>query len=101
VSVNELAKSLKRPKLKCKRKKKCNKLTWSKVTGATGYVLYVKYPGTKKYVKALTKNGNTKSVTHRGLTKGRTYRYKIRPYVKIGHIIAYGRFSKSVAAKVK
>jgi len=100
-SVTKLAKALKKPKLKCKRKKRSNKLTWSKVKGASGYVLYVKYPGAKKYVKAVKKNSKTKSVTHRGLTKGRTYKYKLRPYVKRGNIVVYGKFSKAVSAKVK
>lgn len=100
-AVNKLAKALKRPKLKCTRKKGRNKLSWNKVKGASGYVLYVKYPGSRKYVKALKKSSKIKSVTHRGLTKGRVYKYKIRPYVKRGNIISYGKYSKAVKARVK
>lgn len=100
-AVKKLAKSLKRPKLKCSRKKRRNKLSWSKVKGASGYELYVKYPGSKKYVRALRKSSKIKSVTHKGLTKGKVYRYKIRPYVKRGKYIAYGKFSKVVKARVK
>lgn len=95
------AKKLKKPKLKCKRKKGRNKLTWSKVPGATGYQLYVRYPGTKKYVRALTKSSRIKSVTHRGLSRGKVYRYKVRAFVKTGKIKKYGPFSKVVKAKVK
>ena len=95
------AKSLKKPVLRITRKSGKNKLTWSKVKGASGYEIFIKYPGSKKYVKALTKSARIKSVTHKGLSRGRTYRYKIRPFVKVGKAIAYGKFSNVKSAKVK
>ncbi|MBQ3291583.1 MAG: fibronectin type III domain-containing protein [Mogibacterium sp.] len=91
-----------KPSIKCtKKSKKTNKITWSKVPGASGYELYIKYPGSKKYVKALTKNASVKSVTHRGLTRGRKYRYKVRAFVKAGGKKYYSLFSKPIAVKVK
>ena len=93
---------LKKPKLKCsKRKKRSIKLSWNKVRGATGYQLYIKYPGEKKYHRALTKDATVKSVTHRGLSKGRYYRYKLRAFRKVGGKKKYGPFSKVLKVKVK
>lgn len=99
--ANKLAKKLKKPKLKVKRQKRKNKLSWKKVKGASGYVLYVKYPGTRKYVRAVTKGANIKSVTHKGLTRKKTYKYKLRAYVKVGNAISYGPYSKVASGKVK
>lgn len=94
--------TLKKPTLKCtKRMKKANKLTWSKVDNSSGYILYIKYPGSKKYVKALTKKSTIKSVTHRGLTKNKVYRYKLRAYVKVNGKTYYSPYSKVVKVKVK
>lgn len=94
--------SLSKPVLKCsKRTKGANKLTWSKVKGASKYILYVKYPGSKKYEKAVTKSSTIKSVTHRGLTRGMTYCYKVRAYVKKNGKAYYSPFSKVLKVKVK
>ena len=91
-----------KPKLKCsKRMKRKNKLTWNKVAGASGYELFIKYPGSKKYVKALTKSASIKSVTHKGLSKGKTYRYKIRAFSLINGVKNYGVFSKVLKVKVR
>lgn len=99
--ANNLAKKLKKPKLKIKRQKRKNKLSWKKVKGASGYVLYVKYPGAREYVRAVTKGANIKSVTHKGLTRKKKYKYKLRAYVKVGNAISYGPYSKVVTGKVK
>ena len=77
------------------------KLTWSKVSGATGYKLYIKYPGAKKYALALTKSAKVKGVTHRSLSKKKTYCYKVRAYKKIGKKIIYSRYSNVVKVKIK
>ena len=81
--------------------KRKNKLTWNKVKGAKGYELFIKYPGSKKYVRALTKSASIKSVTHKGLSKGRTYRYKIRAFTLVNGVRKYGKFSKVLKVKVK
>lgn len=101
-SVKKVKVTLKKPKLKCsKRMKRANKLTWNKVQGASGYILYVKYPGTKKFVKAVTRKSNIKSVTHRGLTRKKKYCYKVRAYTRKNGKIYYGPYSKVVKVKVK
>lgn len=89
------AKALKRPTLKVKALKgRKNKLTWSKVANADGYIVYVRYPGKKKYVKATSRKAKVKSVTHKGLSKRKVYRYKVRAYKKVNGKIYYSPYSK-------
>jgi hypothetical protein len=96
------AKSLKRPAFRVKaRKGHKNKLTWGKVANADGYIVYIKYPGTKKYVKAVTRNRTVKSVVHRGLSKGKVYRYKVRAYKKVKGKTYYGPYSKARKVRAK
>ena len=80
-AAEKKAKKLKAPSIKVTRGKRRNKVSWGKVKGADGYTLYVKYPGSKSYVQVVTKDATVKSVTHKGLTKGKKYSYKLRPYV--------------------
>ena len=100
-AADKLAKSLKKPKLKCRRGKRKNKLSWKKVKGASGYELYVKYPGQNNFELAVTKGAKIKSVTHKGLTKKKKYKYKLRAYVQVGTVRSYGPFSKTLTAKVR
>ena len=96
------AKSLKRPGFTARALSgKRIKLTWTKVDNADGYILYIKYPGTKKYVKALKKNKTVKSVTHKGLSKGRVYYYKVRAFKKVKGKVYYGPYSKAKKARAK
>ena len=98
----EKALALKKPKLKGKALKgRKNKLTWSKVADADGYIVYVKYPGRKKYVEATSRNANVKSVTHRGLSKKKVYRYKVRAYKRVNGRIYYSPFSKVKKVRAK
>ncbi len=57
------------------------KLTWNKVTGATGYEVY-RYNTSKKtfeLAKTVT-SGSTLTVTDTGLTTGKTYRYNVKAF---------------------
>lgn len=90
------------PKLKVTRPKRgCAKLTWSKVGGAHQYMIYVKYPGKKKYKAVLSKSAKVKSITHKGLKKGKKYSYKVRAYVICDDGIFYGPFSKAKTVKIQ
>lgn len=94
------AKSLKRPSFKARALAGHKiKLTWGKVANAGGYIVYVKYPGSRQYVKAVTRNATVKSVTHKGLSRGRTYCYKVRAFKKVNGKTYYGPFS--VVRKVR
>ena len=90
-SVNEAGKSdyskslsklyLADPTLKTpKSAKKGITLTWSKVTGAEGYVIYCK-TGSGSYKKLTTVKGGKKvTYTHTKAKKGKTYTYKVKAY---------------------
>ena len=56
------------------------KLSWSKVSGADGYVIYYK-TGSESYKKLTTVKGSSKvTYTHTKAKKGKTYTYKIKAY---------------------
>lgn len=90
------------PSLKVTRpKKRCAKLTWSKVGGAQQYMIYVKYPGKSKYTPIISKSSKVKSVTHKGLKKGKKYSYKVRACLNSRGDIYYGPFSKAKTVRIK
>lgn len=71
------------------------KITWDKVSGATGYRLYYKITakGTWKYVTEI-KNGNTTSYVQSGLTSGRDYYYVVRAYRTVNGTKYFGADSE-------
>ena len=70
------------------------KLSWKRVSGASGYQIYVYDRSRKKYVKAATvSKGSTVSKKLSSLKKGTAYQYKVRAYRKIGKVVLYGKFS--------
>lgn len=78
------------------------KVTWGKVSGASGYRLYYRTSknGTWKYVTQIS-NGNTTSYTHKGLTKGQTVYYKMRAYRTVSGTKVFGAYSAEKYAKIK
>ena len=77
-------------------------LKWNKQTGATGYVVYMATSKNGKYTKIATLKGNTKvSYTKTGLTKGKTYYFKVAAYETVGGKNIYGSFSSVKYAKIK
>ena len=77
-------------------------LSWNKQTGATGYVLYMATSKTGKYTKIATLKVNTKvSYTKTGLTKGKTYYFKVIAYKTVGSTNVYGAYSSVKYVKVK
>ncbi len=66
------------------------KLTWTAVSGATGYEVYRAIPGgTYTKIKTVTGNGYTNT----GLTTAKIYYYKVRAYRTSGSATTYGMFS--------
>jgi len=57
------------------------KLSWSKVSGATGYKLYYKKGSAKKWSGLATVKGKTSFVTE-DLADGAKYTFKVVPYIK-------------------
>ena len=77
-------------------------LSWNKQTGATGYVVYMATSKNGKYTKIATLKGNTKvSFTKTGLTKGKTYYFKVAAYETVGGKTVYGSYSSVGYAKIK
>ena len=91
-----------KPSLKAKNiKRRKTKIVWSKVAGASGYEIYIKSPGQKKFHKRRTKRAKVKSITHSGLKKGKKYYYKVRAFTKVNGKKVYGPFSKIRKVKIK
>lgn len=68
-------------------KKKKITLSWTKLSGVTGYKIYVYDSAKKAYVLTKTiSNPNTVSVTISGLTAGNTYYFKIASFVRINGV---------------
>ena len=82
-------------------KKGCAKLTWSQVGGAQKYMIYVKYPGKKKYKPVATRSKKVKSVTHKNLKSGKKYSYKVRACLICEDGVYYGPFSKVKTVRVR
>ncbi len=64
-------------------RKRTNTIKWKKVSAASGYMVYVstKMNGKFKKIKTLKKNSKT-TFTHKKLTNGKAYYYKIVAYRK-------------------
>lgn len=79
-------------------------ISWKKQPNVSGYKVYRKDPGQKKYTvikdfgRKKTKFVNTSSI----LKKGKKYYYRVRPYRKMSNgKILYGPFSKPASAYAK
>lgn len=76
------------------------KVSWNKVAGASGYMIYRATSANGKYTqyKRITK-GSTTSYVNSSLTHGKTYYYKVRAYRTSGGKRIYGAYSEIVSAK--
>ena len=75
-------------------------LSWKKVNGASGYVVYRKTNnGRWQIVKKITK-GNITSFTDKRLSKGKKYTYTVRAYCTVGKKNIYSGYNKK-GLKVK
>ena len=79
--------------------KKALKVSWNKRNDVTGYEVYVSTSKKGTYKRAKRTTGT--SFTHKKLTKGRTYYYKIRSYRKIGGNTVYSAFTSVKSRKSK
>ncbi|MFF2876518.1 InlB B-repeat-containing protein [Gottfriedia sp. NPDC057991] len=74
------------------------KLTWSKVSGTTGYeiVKSTSKTGSYSHLTSVT----TTNYTNKGLSKGKTYYYKIRSYKMVGSQKIYGEWTSIMSIKL-
>lgn len=94
---------LARPKVSVKALKKGKvKVSWKKVKGASGYVVYTSKSKSKGYKKAakISKAASGSKVVKSGVKKGKCY-VKVRPYKMDGKKPVYGTYSKPLSVKVK
>ena len=85
---------------KANRKKKSITIQWSKVSGASGYVLYRRYGTNGKWIKKKTLTGNGKISCTDGNKKKGTYYYRVRAYRKTGKKNIYGDYSTGKKVKM-
>lgn len=71
-------------------------LSWARVTGAEGYVVYLYNTRTMEFEPITVISGTTYS--HTGLKNGQTYTYMVAPYKTINGERFYGEYSMSVSA---
>lgn len=75
------------------------KLSWSKVTGATGYRVYQYNSKTKKYEKL--KDTTSRSYTVKNLKAGTTYKFKIKAYSKVDGTTLWGSATDAFVTATK
>ncbi|TWT27798.1 S8 family serine peptidase [Planomicrobium sp. CPCC 101110] len=77
-----------------------NKISWSKVAGASGYAVYqaTSKTGTYSNIKTIG-SGSTLNYTSTDLTAGKTYYYKVRAYYTVNKKKYFGPYSNIVSAK--
>ncbi len=77
-------------------------LNWSKSAGATGYRVYQYSPSKGKYVVISSVKGVTSYKKSKNLKAGTTYKFKIKPYVKLADgTVIWGSASSAFAFKTK
>ncbi|MBQ8198020.1 MAG: Ig-like domain-containing protein [Lachnospiraceae bacterium] len=78
------------------------KITWKKVTGASGYEIYRATSQKGRYKKVKTvKGAGGRSFINKSLKKGKIYYYKVRAYKTVGGKKIYGPYSSVVSATSK
>ena len=80
-------------------KSKSIKVSWNKVSGAKGYDVYSSTSKKGTYSKRTTTSNL--NYTNTGLTKGKTYYYKVRAYKIVNNKKVYSSYSpiKSISSK--
>ena len=74
-------------------------VSWNKITGAKGYVVYMATSKNGTYSKI----GSTKnlSLSKVGLVRNKTYYFKVRAYTTVNGSNVYGAYSEVKSIKVK
>lgn len=88
------------PKISAVSIKDCDqlKVSWKKVSGANGYVLWAK-ESDGKFKKIATLGGKTYSYTHKKLKVNKKYFYKVQAFTNYGGKKYYGKYSAQTGKK--
>lgn len=99
VTVSFTAK-LPKPSLTVKRQGSSGKLSWKKIDGADGYVIYMAASknGSYKQIKTIS-SGKTVSYTKSKLSSTKDYYFKMRAYVNLDGKKSYSSYSSISALK--
>ncbi len=92
---------LKKAKLTVKAGTKKVALSWKTIYGASGYRIYMSTDGSSFTKIKDVKSGKKTSYTKTGLTKNKTYYFKIRAYKTVDGVKTYGSYSKIKNTKAK
>ena len=89
------------PKMQAKIVDNAVKLSWNKVSGATGYEIYRATSENGKYTKISDAPANWISLTNKSVEKGNTYYYKMRAVkTEANGAKVYSEYSKAVSVKI-
>ncbi len=76
-------------------------LTWKKTAGSSGYEIYMSTKKSAGYTRQKTAGAKTTTYTKTGLTRGKTYYFKIRTYQNVNGVKIYSSYSNIQKLKVK
>ena len=89
------AATLKAPKPAVRQINNYLQVSWSKVPGAQGYVIYTKNSQSASWKKVKTVSAGTVKYNYKTVTSGKRYYFTVRAYRKTGGKIVYGAYSKT------
>ncbi|MCM1543940.1 MAG: fibronectin type III domain-containing protein [Ruminococcus sp.] len=75
------------------------KLTWSKISGATGYRIYKYDSNNKKYIKVADTKNNTYTISN--LKPSTSYKYAVKAYTKSGDKYYFSTSYTAISIKTK
>jgi len=75
------------------------KISWKKVSGASGYVIYRATSKNGKYKEIKTLSAGKSNYTNKNLTNGKTYYYKIRAYKTIDSAKKFSSYTDAIKRK--
>lgn len=87
--------------IKLKTNSKQAVVSWSKVSGASGYEVYMATSKKGTYKKIATKGSTVTKMTKSKLTSGKTYYFKVKVYKTIDGKKVYGKYSTIKSIKMK
>lgn len=82
--------------------KGASSIGWTKVKGATGYMIYRAETKEGPYEKVANLPATYNTYTDSGLLAGNVYYYRVRPYIRLENKdMIYGSYSEPVGVKIK
>lgn len=76
-------------------------IKWNRLKNVAGYKIYKYDNDIKEYVYLKTVDGEFRSTTIKKLKRGKTYRFKIRAYIKVNNKTYYGNYSEVLKVTTK